>query len=175
MKGLLAVLFGAVLGLLPGILIGALVVTGVGYYESGGTQIPFNLEHNKIAAEINVRVDGKNCEMKHLLSTLAPFYPQTVIIDGEPSNSNPQGIKNIAKFAKSTGNLPMSVWGFSQGGNIQVVMTVMGPPNSNDTNVYLLEFGRLTFLSVSITGLDVNVAWANGSWDGYMLQDVVYP
>jgi hypothetical protein len=159
-KGFLALLLGSGVGLVVGVMIGALIVMGFGYFESGGTQIPFNLQHNALAGKVNVLVDGKTTELKHLLSTLAPFYPQD--------------IKNIARFAKSTGSLPMSVWGFVQSGNVQVCMTIIGPPNNNYSDVYILEFGRLTFSAVHIAGL-VTLDWIAGSQDGYVLRDVVYP
>ncbi len=161
MKGYLGIILGGIIGFLPGILIGALVVTGVGYYETGGTQIPFNLQHNAIAAKVSVVVDGKNCDLKHLESTLAPFYPQD--------------LRNIAKFAKSTGNLPMSVWGFVQSGNVQVIMSIIGPPTDNDT-IYVLEFGRLTSASVEIQGPSfVPISWIERTTNGYAMVDISYP
>lgn len=164
---------GGGVGLVVGVIIGAVIVTSFGYYESGGVQIPFNFEHNALAGKVRVTVNGRNTELKHLLSTLAPFYPQT-LLESPGSQSGSMDMRDIAKFAQSTGNLPMSIWAFVQSGNVQVTMSVMGPPTSNDS-IYIVEFGRLTFEGVHITGLGYTVDWSQGSQDGYAMETVSYP
>jgi hypothetical protein len=157
---ILASVFGTG-GLLVGLMIGIALMGVFGYWETGGINIPFNLEHIGIAGNIQVIVAGKTCESHHVLTTIASFVPQDVKAD----------VKDIFAFANG-GQFTQSLWTFTQSNNVRVSMKIWGP--AENTTTYIIEFGRLTFQDVEISGFDFSISWTGGS-DGYALRSVTYP
>jgi len=155
-------LLGGAGGLVIGILIGMALISAFGYLQSGGVNIPYNLQHIGIANEVNVKVGGKSCVVHHILTTTSSFVPQDVKVD----------VKNLLEFSLA-GQLTQSLWTFTQDNNVQVSMTIIGPPEN--TSTYLLEFGRLTFQDVDISGFDFSISWITGQSEGYALRDITFP
>jgi len=154
-------LIGGASGLVVGILIGLSIAVAFGYWQTGGVQIPYDLNHLTIAESVTVTASGRDCELKHIYTSVAKFVPQDII--------------NIAPFALG-GEFTQSLWVFSRDNNVQVAMTIWGgAQTSRNETAYLIEFGRLTFEAVSIQGVTFTVEWTASSQEGYCLVDLTYP
>jgi hypothetical protein len=136
--------------LIVGILLGVTIVLS----SQGGLPDP---RHKLIAETVNVVVAGHACQLKHLSSGMAYLYPQSIV--------------NIAQFMKG-GQFQQSLWVFSENGKACVSMAIYGP--ANNTNAYLIEFGRMTFLEVKISSqlFRAGVTWQPSTLEGYALRDL---
>jgi len=154
---LMQLFLGGIGGLTIGIVLGILIAQGISFAQTGGVNLPFNMEHNDIAYEVIVKVNGENCKLGHCYTTIAEFIPYD--------------IKSITEFAQG-GEYTQSLWVFTQENNVQVTMVITGP---NSQNGYILEFGRQTPASVYIKAFQYTVDWSQASGEGYALTDVVFP
>jgi hypothetical protein len=160
MKGLLiGFIVGGVGSLLIGIIIGALIFAGYGYWQTGGTNIPYNQAHNDIAGLITVFAGGLRCDLKHVASSTAEFLPGSIV--------------DISKFAKG-GQFPQSVWLFSEGGKPRLSLVITGPPDKS--NAYILEFGRLSFVEIHVVcqRFSIDITWVQSGEQGYALKQINY-
>ena len=147
--------------LVVGIMIGLSIAVAFAFWQTGGVNVPYDLNHNTIAESVVVTVSGRECELKHVFTSVARFLPQDII--------------NIAAFLKG-GDFTQSLWVFTIENNVQVAMTIWGGAERPDNETaYLIEFGRLTFEQVSIQGVTFNIDWIANSQEGYCLVDLTYP
>lgn len=161
MRSFVGIIIGGMGGLLLGIVLGVAFALGVGYWQTGGVNIPYNMEHNTIADSISVYVSGRKCELKHVFTSVAEFVPLDII--------------NIIPFAQG-GEFTQSLWVFSKENNVQIAMTIWGGAETSENKIaYLIEFGRLTFEQVKISGVTFTIEWPASSHEGYCLVDLNYP
>jgi hypothetical protein len=148
MKGLLGFVIGGAGGLLIGIIIGVIAATGFGYWQSGGVNIPYDQNHNRIAESFVIRdvTYGATLSRKHLQTGPIEFSPTAPFSSYFPAHLQ----------------TTQSVWAFCSGDDIDIILIILGP--GNDTRTYSLNFQRLAAneISISSTLLSVSVRWPGG-------------
>jgi hypothetical protein len=118
-------LLGGITGILIGIMLGFGIYAGIYYMQTGGTNIPYNSEHSKIAEGIKVTdlATGVSMTVKHLLTTESQFYPYAPMSGFTPRKTYTQ-----------------SLWMWCSGDDVDMVMNIWGP--SDDGHSYEVGFGR---------------------------------
>jgi hypothetical protein len=145
MASLRGLLFGGILGLsgglFLGIVIGALLMGGLTYVQTGGTNIPYNTQHSTVANGFIAKDTTKGIiwQLKHVMTT--------------------QG-----KYGGSYDTVE-SFWYWTEGGNdVQVTLSIWGPlPDGS----YQCEFGRSVANGVEIAGFGHTINWPSASDIGY--------
>jgi hypothetical protein len=157
-KGLMGFLFGGISGLVVGILIGALLMTAFCYFQSGGTNIPYDQTINSIANKFTVRdiTWSKTLTLKHMLTA--------------PSEIGANAPLDIFPFAYHK-TYTQSFWVFCSGNDIDATMCIWGP--GDDGKSYMLEFSRVSGNAINIKGYSLDVTWAKGTNEGYAYTMVV--
>ena len=146
-NGFMGFILGGLGGFLGGLIIGALLMGALGYVMTGGTNIPYNTQHTKIAEGFKVTITHE-LTLKHVLSTEAAINPYSSLDVFTPHVVYGQ-----------------SLWTFSSGDDIDVTMTIWGP--GNDGATYLVEFGRHAGDAITIAGWNQSVSWPSNSNEGY--------
>lgn len=149
MRGvLLGGLVGASGGLLLGVILGALLVTGYGLFETGGVNIPYDANHAKLAAMVTV-IDTTNnapLTLKHVMTASAAMNPNAAL-----------------DVFKAHSTYTESLWVFCSGNDIDVTMVIWGPGEDGET--YVFGFGRHMWNGATISGFGQSVTWQQGGTD----------
>lgn len=143
MNGFLGYLIGGAGGLLVGVIIGAALVSGFGWIQSGGVNIPYDQTHSAIANHVKVRdvTWGRNLAVKHLQTGPVEFSPYA-----------PQSIYFPAHLQTT-----QSIWVWTSGDDVDAVMCIVGPGNNSKAYVVLLS--RMMANEASITCFNQTATW----------------
>lgn len=133
-------------GLIIGILIGAALMGGYGFLSSGGTNIPYDQNHIKIANGFKIVDTTWNVQ-------LAPHHQETA-----PITYSPYAPLDIFTPHQT---YTQSLWTYTSGSDIDVLLVILGP--SNDGHTYLVSFSRQMGNSASINGFGMSGGWQQGS------------
>jgi hypothetical protein len=150
-------MFGALIGgtgaLVLGLLIGALVIGGFGYFQSGGVNVPYHMEHNQIAngfTAMDLTVTN-TFKVRHVMTSEAQLYPH-------------------APYAVFTARetYTQSLWIFTPTAgdqkDIELVMLIWGPGNDGET--YDVSFGKFAHNSITVHGWGHSHTWPEGDHQG---------
>ena len=153
-----ALLLGGSGGLIAGIILGALLVGGFQYFQSGGVGIPYAQDHVDIAHNFAVAMDTRDgkiqLDIKHI-QTSTFTYAQDVLNE---------------HFVMKKGEVyTESLWAWCSSGNdVEVAMTIIGPSNGS----YTVEFGKVSFAPIYISGYGLHADWPGGETEGFAHVDV---
>jgi len=151
MKPILGFLVGGMGGLLLGVLLGVAFAFGFSYWQTGGVNIPYSMEHTKISKMIKVSdiTDGVVLNVKHVMTTQAVYH----------------GYAPLSSF-ESRETYTHSLWYWTTGDSrdIEVTMTIWG---SAEDGTYDIEFGRHAGNSIRIEGFGQTATWPQDGNEGY--------
>ena len=156
MEGFFGFVLGGVGGAVIGILIGVLIAQGLGFAQSGGTNIPYNMEHTVIANGFVVRdvTWGRTLSLHHLQTgpiTFSPYAPLSTMFPARHP-------------------CDQSIWTYTSDQDIDMVLVIDGP--GTDGHTYLAIFSRQMANEVSIAGFNVTLHWPSGAEPGWQVLEV---
>jgi hypothetical protein len=136
-----------------GLLIGALVIGGFGYLQSGGLNVPYHMEHNQIANAFSAMdlTVGINFKVRHVMTTEAQMYPHYPYDVFSPTQSYTQ---SLWIFTPTAGDQK----------DIELVMLIWGPANDGET--YDVHLGKFAWNSISVQGWGHSHTWPEGDLQG---------
>lgn len=145
--GIMGLLLGGMGGLLAGVLLGLLIAEAVGYWQTGGVNVPYAADHNDIANRFTVYsvTWKKNFVLTHLRTTVFTLQHNVLPLE-------------TFKVGES---YTQSNWGWCENGDVEVWMSVTGPLSDGN---YLVDFARSGYNAVEIKGFSLSVTWAVGDY-----------
>jgi hypothetical protein len=147
---------GGIGGVLVGILIGALIVGGYMYTQTGGLPVPYDTNHSYIAGKFTVTTDQGTCTLKHISTAPAVFSPNVPLDVFVPHKTYTQ-----------------SLWTFDTANDIDVFLHIWGP--GDDGKTYLCEFGRSGSGAMTISGFGQTISWpVLGDWQATTMTGIGY-
>ena len=148
-KGLTGLLFGGILGasggIVVGIIIGALLFAGFGLFQTGGSSIPYDANHVKLAGLVSAVDTTTHAPFtcRHVFTTSTEFYPSASYDVFTPHHTYTE-----------------SLWIFTAGSDIDITMVIWGPGDDNET--YSFGFGRHMWNGATISGFGQTIVWTEG-------------
>lgn len=132
-------------------ILGAALTYGGTYLYTGGSPLPYDLNHKQLAEGFICRdaTWGKELKVSHLKTKDAKFSP-----------FSPQDIA----FTPRT-QYRISSWEYDSESDPDVYLTIWGP--GNDGVTYLCEFSKSAGNEIQILGWGFNATFAQGSEAGY--------
>ena len=145
MRSLREFLFGGT-GFLLGLLVGIAVLGAFGYMQSGGSNVPYDNEHTRIANGFVGRdlTFSATMSLQHVRTAPIEFMPNS------PMNVFPAHLQTT-----------QSLWAFSSGNDVDVVMVIYGP--GTDGESYLITFGKISPCAIEVVGWGRTVEWSIGA------------
>jgi len=142
-------IIGGSAGLLLGIIIGVTLFGAFGFVQSGGTTIPYDLNHSEIAHSFQV------------MDTTATVIMNVKHLQTGPSIYWPSYLSPSSVFTRDT-QYTQSIWYWAtqDANNVEVMMVILGP--ADDGKTYCVEFARFMGNGAQITGFGQTITWERG-------------
>lgn len=143
----MGMLLGGMGGLIAGLLLGVLIAEGIGYWQTGGVNVPYATDHNEIANRFTVYsvTWKKNFVLTHLRTTMFTLQHSVLPLETYKVGST----------------YTQSNWAWTENGDAEVWMSITGPLSDGN---YEVDFARAGYNAVEIKGFSLSVAWAAGDY-----------
>jgi hypothetical protein len=117
----------------------------VGYWQTGGVNVPYAMDHVDIANKFTVYsvTWKKNFVLTHLRTTMFTLEHSVLPLET---------YKKGATYTQSN-------WAWTEYGDVEVYMDITGPLSDGN---YEVTFARNDYNAMEIKGFDLSVTWAAG-------------